>query len=206
MRHCRYISAIIAVVMAGSFWGTSASGEPGASAPQAAAATTSQMRQRLLFWLNAYHRRPTREQLDQIGDATAVGAMLREIGANAQARPSLRLRALDALGLYSDAATVAFLRRLIDPPDGAEAQPARVAGLLRQHAISSYARAERAAAVDLLAGFVDDDDLQIRLAAVSAIGRFGGQVGQRRLRRLRARVDDAVVLEQMKKFIAASSK
>ncbi len=164
------------------------------------------LRSQVVFWLSGYHGGPTRAQLDALGTPAHITAELRRLAGDAALRPTLRLRALDALGLYSDAATTAFVRRVVDAPRALAEHHPRVAALLRQHALLSYARIRGPASVAQLARFVGADDLQLRLTAVVALGRYGGAAGRDQLQALRAHIDDPVVFAKVNKFVDTASK
>jgi hypothetical protein len=174
------------------------------------ASESSSVKEQVIFWLSAYHGQPTHEQLDQAGAAGEVAALLREIAADKDARPSMRLRAVDSLGHYADDASVGFLERTIATPSSLEVQRPQHTELLRHHAMLSFARACGEAAVQTLVPFTEGGaeagDLQLRLTAISALGRFGGEAGRVELERLQTRVDHPVLKRSLKKFVGSSSE
>jgi hypothetical protein len=190
-------------------------GEPVESEPvesEPVKSETSALKKRLVFLLSTYHTAPTPQQLADVGSATDSAALLREIAADNSARPSMRLRAVDSLGHYSDPESLDFLERTIETPSSLDVRRAEHAQLLRQHAMLSYARVRGEAAVARLARFLTVDsangetDLQLRLTAISALGRFGGQAGRIELDKLSGRLEHPALKRSLNKFIAPSSQ
>lgn len=164
------------------------------------------LRQKLEFALSAYHGAPTRAQLDELGSPKTVARLLRDVAGDEASRASMRLRAVDVLGHYDDTQTVAFLEAVIDAPSKLEVPSARHAELLRHHAMLSFARIRGDRAVAKLAPLAEGGDLQLRLTAVSALGRFGGKAAHARLRELRRRTDHPALLRTLNKYVTDMSK
>jgi HEAT repeat protein len=172
---------------------------------EADAGDTPSIRMQLERLLSGYHYTPDRDDLESIGDLEEVRAALRELANDADLRPSMRLRAVDAVSLYDDPTTIAFLKGLLessDETDEPENGDDRVEKLLRHHAIMGLARTlpdDRA--VERLERFLTDDDLQIRLTTITALGRHAGDPGRRRLESLASEVDDDVVRSELDEYV-----
>ncbi len=163
-----------------------------------------ELREQLLFWLNSYHGAPSGEQLEALGEPAAVARALREICADVGLRPSLRVRAIDGLGFFDEPSTAAFLQEIVAAPQRAIESPRRsTAERFQRHAMLSFARIEGPAAVETLEPFLEADDLQLRISAVEAIGRFGGQAGRLRLERLASQVDHPVLERKIEAFVGS---
>jgi HEAT repeat protein len=165
--------------------------------------TKASAEKRLEFALSAYHAFPTRAELDEIADADTITGLLRKFATSPDLRPSLRTRAVDALGLYDDEQTRAFLATLVERPESSGAN-ARIADLMRHHAITSLARAHGDASLDTLAPLLDADDLQIRLTTVVALGKHGGEKARTQLEKLRERVDERMLRREIDKYVGDS--
>ncbi len=171
--------------------------------PVTATPPTSVVADRLTFLLSGYEYFPTRVDLDAVGSADEIAAQLRTFALDEAARPSLRLRAVDALGYYDDEATVALLTRLCtEPPQpDLERRKLRTAGLLQHHAITALARAKRADAVPVLETVFATHDTQLTLTAVHALGKHGGEEGRAALARLAEQSQDKMVTRELRKWV-----
>ncbi len=154
----------------------------------------------LVFALSAYHASPTRDELDDIAPPDTTTAWLRAFASAPASRPSMRTRAIDALGHYQDPKTRGFLERIVADPSSVEA-PARVADAMRHHAITSLARAHGDAALDTLAPLLESDDLQVRLTTAVALGKYGGQRSRERLRVLRGETENGALRRQIDRYV-----
>lgn len=161
---------------------------------------TDQVEKRLVFALSGYHAFPTRAELDAIADADTITRMLRRFATSTDQRPSMRTRAVDALGYYDDAETREFLEALIEEPSSSGASE-RVADLMRHHAITSLAKAHGDAAVETLAPLLDSDDFQIKMTTVVALAKHGGAQAKKRLRALREETDDRMIRREIDKYV-----
>lgn len=136
--------------------------------------------ERIVFLLSGYEYFPTRADLDAVAPAAEVAAILRGVAADVDGRPTLRLRAVDALGYYDDESTVAFLGALVGTAPAADLprRKLRTAGLLRHHAVTALARSQRGAAVAAIEPLLGARDVQLALTAVDALGKHGGAQGR----------------------------
>jgi hypothetical protein len=171
---------------------------PGASDSEDDAKASAESR--LTFALSAYHAFPTRAELDDIADAKTITRLLRQFATAGDTRPSMKTRALDAMGYYDDATTRAFLVEVIEQPESVGTS-ARVADLMRHHAITSLARAHGDGALGTLTPLLDHDDLQIRLTTVVSLGKHGGEQAHRRLAKLRRDADNRMIIRQIDKYV-----
>ena len=161
------------------------------------------LRERVTYLLSGYHFEPSRDQLDELADPSAVADTLRTIAADEEVRPSLRGRAVDALAMYDDQETVAFLEGLIAPPEEemSEAQR-RIRRDLRHRAILAYAESRSAdRAIERLAPLLTADDRQIQLTVVAALGQHTGEAGKKKLSALAADIEDDIVRDELTKYI-----
>lgn len=156
--------------------------------------------EQLVFALSAYHSFPTRAELDDIADPNTMTELLRSFATSPERRPSMRTRAVDALGFYEDAETRAFLEELVARPRASGASE-RVADLMRHHAVTSLARAHGDDALETLAPLLEHDDVQLRMTAVVALAKHGSQRAHRRLAELRAQTDDDLIRRHIDKYV-----
>ena len=153
---------------------------------------------KLRFSLSGYEYFPTRSDLDRIGSPDLVIDELIRIANSPDERPSLRVRAIDALGYYDETQSTEFLAKQINP---ASPPPnTRVARSIRHHSIVSFAKAARENAVETLQPLIDHSDLQIRLTAINAIGKHGGTIGQNVLKSLDGPAQHPAVLRELRKY------
>ncbi|QDG51881.1 HEAT repeat domain-containing protein [Persicimonas caeni] len=206
------VGVLVAFALAGPHFVQAQQAQSNPSAPASAEGDSTEseraesIRRQLVFALSAYHGAPTRDALDAIGAPDLVASHLRDLARTNKLRPSMRLRAVDMLGHYRDAKTVAFLGRVVDEPASVAVREPRQLELLHHHAIASFARIRGEQAVAKLAPLVVAGDLQLRLTAVTALGRFGGPAGRKRLYDLRTSIDDPVVLRTLNKYVVRPSK
>lgn len=143
----------------------------------------SSVEERLKFLLSGYEYFPTRADLDAVAGPEVVVATLLGFAADEDARTTLRLRAVDALGHYDSPESVAYLGALVGSSlDALPRKQLRVRSLLKHHAITSLARTRTKAAVPRIAAVLAADDVQLRLTAIHALGTHGGDDGRAVLR------------------------
>jgi len=161
-------------------------------------------RERLKFLLSGYEYFPTRDDLSELGTPEQVSTLLRELASKSEHRPSQRLRAVDALGYYRDEATRNYLETLIaasaEKPPKDKVQR-RTRKLMRHHAITSLAKAHGPDALATLEPLLVTDDVQLRMTAISAIGKHAGPQGKERLRKLANSETNPVVKRELRKFV-----
>ena len=119
------------------------------------------IRRRVEFLLSGYEFFPKRADFDAVAPGEVIAPILRDIVDDTTARPSFRTRAIDALGYFDDDDTASFLLERIAKKVTVEGKLKRVEKSLRHHA------------------FLKNDDLQIRLTAITALGKFGGKAGKK---------------------------
>lgn len=157
---------------------------------------------RLLFLLSGYHYFPTQDDLKELGDDEKVASMLRNLASETSQRPTIRLKAVDALAYYSDKATLGFLEYLIATDwKTLEKNNQRTAKLMSHHAIMSFAKSQKEAALPTLEAALTGADLQLKLTTISAIGKHGGEDGKARLTRLNASESNAVAKREIRKYV-----
>lgn len=166
-------------------------------------ARQAKITERLDFLLAGYEYFPDRATLDREGSAEEVIAALLGMLDDAKTRPALRIKVVDALGYYGEAASLARLRPLALTAPAAELPVAelRLADSMRHHAIVSLGRASGEAAAGELAALLRDKDLQIQLTAVSALGKHGGQAGRQALIELDKTATSPILKREIKKHI-----
>lgn len=166
-------------------------------------ARAARLTERLGFLLSGYEYFPDRATLDKEGSAAEVVAVLLAMSADGKQRPAIRVKAIDALGYYDEAAGVARLRVLAmsAPSDKLPVAELRLADSMRHHAIAALARALGERAVGELKLLLGDGDLQIQLTAVSALGKYGGAAGRAALVELSESTTHPILMREIKKHI-----
>lgn len=175
----------------------------GKTGPKQVDGERASVRERVTFMLSGYHFSPSREKFDEAFEPAEATEALREIASDDDVRPSLRSRAVDTLGFYDDDKTVSFLKGLLDGADeDAPKKEKRVAGVLRHHAIISLARNHTdSQAVSLLDGLLEDDNLQIRLTVIAALGEHAGEPGEKALVDFADSAEDEIVRDELSKYV-----
>ena len=135
--------------------------------------TLERRRERVLFLLSGYEFFPSRDDLGPGTDAE-LSAELRAIASDPALRPSLRARAIKALGYFDDDATSEALTRWANV-DMRRVKPKlrATADAMRHSAIASLARARGPRALPSLVVLFTHDDLQVRVSALRAAGSIG---------------------------------
>lgn len=171
--------------------------------PVKAEVPTQTPRERIVFLLSGYEYFPTRADLDAVAPAKEVAGLLREMAANVDERPSLRLRAVDALGFYDDPDTVGMLTRIVteEPKADLPRRKLRTAGLLRHHAITALARSQGPKAVPILETIFASNDTQLTLTVVDALGKHGSKEGREALTRLLSESQDKIVRREAARWV-----
>lgn len=161
------------------------------------------VRARVIFLLSGFEYFPTRAHLDEVASAEEVSAVLRSLATDPAGRPTQRLRAVDALGYYDDAETVALLTSYVGglPTDGLTRHQLRTANLLQHHAITSLAKSQRGESVGTLEPILAGDDLQLTLTAVHALAKHGQKAGLAALKSLRDNTSDLRLKREIAKWV-----
>lgn len=157
---------------------------------------------RLRFLLSGYEFFPSKEDLAKVGDDKTVARLLLDLAQDPNTIPTLRLRAVDAMGYYDDDITRSFLVYSIETPtNSAPESDRRTLTLIRHHAVTSFAKSQGEEALTVLEPLLTGDDLQLRLTAISAIGKQCGQAGVARLRALKRADSNQAVQHEIRKFV-----
>lgn len=166
-------------------------------------APTKSLQDRVVFLLSGYEYFPTRADLDAAGSPVEIAALLRTMAVDIDARPSLRLRAVDALAHYDDQETVDLLTKLVTEEPAADLQrrKLRTAGLLRHHAITSLAKVRQQASVAILEQVTETGDVQLTLTVIHALGKHAGEEGREALNRLLAQSENKMVRREAAKWV-----
>lgn len=174
--------------------------EPGDGPGQGVSPDTKSVRERVAFLLSGYEYFPSREDLDKVALAEQMTPVLQAISVDGDVAPSMRSRAVDALGFYDDDVTIMHLRQLaLKETEGLPRKELRAARALRYHAITSFARAAGEDALGDLQGLMNHDEVQVQLSAISAIGKHCGQEGKKSLRTRQSTEQDQVILRELRK-------
>ena len=181
---------------------------PDQEVPQTTKPTTPEVEEpsvekKVVFLLSGYEYFPSRADLDAVAGADEISALLRGFALDEDLRPSLRLRAVDALGYYDDDETTKLLVELSTTAPKADLprRKLRTAGLLRHHAITALARSKKAESVSVLESIFAEDEVQLTLTVVHALGKHGGKEGREALRRLSSQSDHKIVQREAAKWV-----
>ncbi len=174
--------------------------DPGSEDVPAVKPEEQGVRERVEFLLSGYEYFPSREDLDKVALAGEMTPVLQVISVDDAAPPSMRSRAVDALGFYDDEATIVHLRKLaLKETDGLPRKKLRSARARRYHAITSFARAAGEQALGDLQGLMEHKDVQVQLSAISAIGKHCGAPGKEVLKTRQGIEQDQVILRELRK-------
>jgi len=155
------------------------------------AALEAEVVDKVKLLLSGYEYFPTRADLTRA--TPRAYEALEAIAEDGAALPSMRTRALDALGLYDEKAEVALILERILAEEKLE-------DVYLRHAVTSSMKAFGQQALPWVAPFLSHTDVQLRLSAVYAVGHFGGSVGKEVLQQRIEVERDKLVLERIQRF------
>lgn len=158
--------------------------------------------QRLEFLLSGYEYFPTRADLDAVAPADLIVATLVAFARDPNRRPTLRLRAVDALGHYDHPDATAYLEELVETPtDGLARKELRVRNLMRHHAVTSLARSLDERAVPKISPLLEQQDVQLKLTVINALAKHGGASGKVLLTEMKSRENEEIVQRELRKWV-----
>ena len=166
---------------------------------RASEAESATIRERIVWTFSGYHASTEPGPLLEFGSRSGVIAALKDLASDADMRPSIRLRAVDALGrIGGDEATV-FLESMFErSPSASDDRERRIAELLRMHAISSLGRVlDDARAAERLESLWPEADVQTRLTIVETLGAHAGSPGRDALGRLGELAEEQIVKDKI---------
>lgn len=166
------------------------------------AMSDAKVRERVEFLLSGYEYFPTREDLDGVAVAGQMAPILRALSVDTTSSPMLCNRAVNALAYYQDDETIAHLRALaLTDTSKLDRKLLRAARSKRYQAIVSYARAAGTQSLGDMEVLMQDDDVQIQLSAISAVGKHLGEQGKQVLEARMASESDPVILRELGKHV-----
>ena len=178
------------------------SGAPSQTVPTPNTPPDQTPRERLEFLLSGYHYFPTKEHLAEVGTDEEVTRMLRDIAETSDLRVSMRVRAIDALGYFGDEATTGYLTHVMQrKPDDFDEKDRRMVKSMKHHAIMSIAKAMGEGSIEPLDYALKHADPQIRMSAISAIGKHAGAAGKTRLAPMLKVEKSAYVKKELRKYV-----
>lgn len=173
------------------------------TAPESAKAQLLRL-DRLTFLLSGYEHFPSRAELDGVGSDDQISALLIEVAAGQAQSATLRLRAVDAMGYYNQPSIIAHLNALIAQDQAPQDKQAlRLWRSMRRHAVLSLARAQGQAALKSLSPLLKpEQDFQLQLTLISAIGKHTGAAGLKTLRAYRQTPSlDPLIIQALHKHL-----
>lgn len=164
------------------------------------------IRKRVEFLLSGYEFFPKRADLDAVAPGEVITGVLQAIVEDEDARPSMRTRAVDALGYYDDDETQKFLIKKMSTEVVVKTKMARVYKSIRHHAMTSFAKSLREKSVPQITPFLKNDSLQVRLTAITALGKFGGKDGRAELIKAKPLETHNVAKSAFRKYVPDTKK
>jgi len=158
-------------------------------------------KERLLFLLSGYHYFPTSDDLGKLGSPEEVAELLRAMAQDVSERPTLRMRAMDALMYFSDAITLAYVEHVATQDATAPPELLRTEQLMQHHAIMTLAKIQKEGAVDRLVPLLAHTDIQLQMTAISALGKHGGEKGRSALLAAAKKESSPVVQREYRKYV-----
>ncbi|GEM_PF-6006380 len=159
--------------------------------------------ERIRFLLSGYEYFPSKQDLLKVGDGARVQSILIALVKNVSKRPSLRLRAVDALGYFKGDKVDTFLKTTIaSTVKGKDGVQNRTQKRIRSHAITSFAKSAQKDGLKFLTKLAIHSDLDIRLSAIYGIGKHCGKEGRVVLSTLAKKEENSTVLRALRKFKA----
>ena len=160
---------------------------------QDAPVATEAQRSKITFMLAGYEYFPTRAELEAV--TPAAPAVLAQLSQDETQLPSLRVRAIDALGLFSD-----------DPVAALHFESVLAAGSLEEaylrHSLTSSLKAFGPRALPWVEPYLAHNDLVTRVDAAYALQRFGGLDGVELLRLRKSVESDPFVRGELTKLVS----
>jgi hypothetical protein len=148
--------------------------------------------EKIKLLLSGYEFFPKREELEAV--TPHAQQVLVAIAEDQGALPSLRLRAIDALGFFPQGEPAAlYFEQVLHRGQGED--------VFLRHAMTASLQAFGQQALPWVQPYLEHADLQMRLSAVHAVGRFGGVEGVQILRARQVVERDAFVKKQLGKFV-----
>lgn len=165
-------------------------------------AEVAEARTRVTFLLSGFEFFPTRKDLDAVASAPVMTTILKRFVADTDGSPMTRFRAVDALGMYSEADVGKFLLSYASAPDKiADDAELRSRETMRHRAMIAYAKSQGETGNEALIAMLKDSDLQIRLTAISALGKHGGPEAIKHLRTLKEQDTHHAIQRELHKFV-----
>lgn len=166
--------------------------DPGTQAPPTPQAPQANTEARIRLLLSGYDSFPTADELRAV--SPAAPAFLMQIAQDKTALPTLRNRAIDALGYFDEPEVKAFLTVILTEPDTAPEMGVH-------KAITALMKLEGEDGLGQVSPFLQHEDVQLRLTAVEAIGNFGGRGGRVLLEERRKIEPSKMVKDKIKPFL-----
>lgn len=157
--------------------------------------------ERLRFLLSGYHYFPTQEDLLKVAEADVVAGMLRAIAQDIDERPTMRMKALDALMYFDDAATLVYVEHIALNDPAAPEELLRTEQLMQHHAIMTFAKIRKKDAVSSLEKLLSHEDIQVQMTAISALGKHGGKPGLEVLKKAAPKAELPAVKREFRKYV-----
>ncbi len=157
--------------------------------------------ERLRFLLSGYHYFPTQEDLLKVAEADEVAGMLRTIAQDIDERPTMRMKALDALMYFNDAATLVYVEHIALNDPAAPEELLRTEQLMQHHAIMTFAKLKKKDSVPSLEKLLSHNDIQVQMTAISALGKHGGQPGLQALKKAAPKAELPAVKREFRKYV-----
>lgn len=140
--------------------------------------------------LSGYHGIPSAEEFEAALDDPR--AVLSVIATDPGASPIHRDRAIGALAYWPNDALRVFYEELLAAPDTPE--------MVRHRVIGHLAVAFGDAAIETIAPYLDDTDVQFRMTAVHALGQIGTPAAFQRLEQAAIDEPSPIVLERIQQI------
>lgn len=178
-------------------------GQPQTAPTSADKAQAKAIKEKISFLLSGYEYFPDRAELDAVGNPALVGAALLSLFHDEAQSVTLRLRALEAMGYYQERWSEELLLGLLKQASTTQdKQQLRFERAVRRRAALGLAKAHGAQSVPTLDALLrsPQEDLQLKMTIVSALGKHGGKPGMLSLERLRrdASADETLRQEALK--------
>jgi hypothetical protein len=156
-------------------------------APEEAVPTDE--RERALLLLSGYHGIPSRETFEQ--SLSNPQELMLDLATDPAVSPIHRDRAIGALSYWPSATVRDFYASLLDSAETPE--------MVRHRVLGHLAVAFGDVAIDMIAPYLGDDDLQFRMTAVHVLGEIGTSGALQLLEAAAATERSQVVLEAIQR-------
>lgn len=175
--------------------------DPTITTPTQPTAVKQKTKDKVIHLLSGYEYFPKRAELAKLGNDVTISTILLSIATDSKVSTVRRIRAIDAMGYYNNTPIVSFLTKTLNQSTKNIKNKGQLRFTMsqRHHALSSLARAQKKAALPVLKKVLTHQNYQLKLSAISAIGKHCGKDGKVVLAAINSK--DPIVQREVRKHL-----